>query len=226
MIAIIGAMKVEIELLKSNMNLIRQENISGFDCYIGDINGKKVVLVCCGCGKVNAASCTQMLIDKFNVDYIINTGIAGGLNPDVKVCDIVISRDVTYHDVSKKQMKNLFPFKEYFLGDQKLIDLALKACKSVKDHRLNYHLGRIVTGEYFVSDNNLKQKIIDSYSPYCVEMEGAAIGHVAFINNIPFVVIRAISDNADNEATISYEQFERIAAENSAIIVLNMIKMI
>lgn len=158
MIAIIGAMKVEIELLKSNMNLIRQENISGFDCYIGDINGKKVVLVCCGCGKVNAASCTQMLIDKFNVDYIINTGIAGGLNPNVKVCDIVISRDVTYHDVSKKQMKNLFPFKEYFLGDQKLIDLALKACKSVKDHRLNYHLGRIVTGEYFVSDNNLKQK--------------------------------------------------------------------
>jgi adenosylhomocysteine nucleosidase len=225
-IGIIGAMDLEIELLRNNMNLIMKENIAGINYYLGKIEEKDVILTCCGIGKVNAAACTQILIDRFKIDYIINTGIAGGLHKDVEVCDLIISNDVTYHDVRKQQMKNHFPFKECFEGDKRLIECAVKVCELSKNEDWNYHIGRIVTGECFVSDNILKKSIIEEYSPHCVEMEGAAIGHVAHINNIPFVVIRSISDNADSEATMSYEAFEKISAEHSSAIVLNMIKMI
>jgi adenosylhomocysteine nucleosidase len=224
-IGIIGAMDLEIELLRNNMNLMKKNTIAGINYYIGKIEEKDVILTCCGIGKVNAAACTQILIDRFKIDCIINTGIAGGLHKDVKVCDLIISNDVTYHDVRKEQMKNHFPFKACFEGDEKLIEFALRACELSKNEDWNYHIGRIVTGECFVSDNTLKKSIIEEYSPHCVEMEGAAIGHVAHINNIPFVVIRSISDNADSEATICYEIFEKISAEHSSAIVLNMIKM-
>lgn len=225
-VGIIGAMDLEIKLLIDNMDLIRKESSAGFSYYVGKIFGKDIIITCCGVGKVNAASCTQILINRFGVDCIINTGIAGGLHREVKVCDIVVSSDVTYHDVRKEQMKNCFPFKEYFECDKNLIEIAIKACEYSKIRKNSYHLGRIVSGECFVDDRDLKESIIKEYSPYCVEMEGTAIGHVAQINDIPFVVIRSISDNADEEATMSYEKFERIAANQSSSLVLNMIKMI
>lgn len=225
-IGIMGAMNLEIELIKNNMSCINKAIIAGFEFYTGKIDGKEVVLTCCGVGKVNAACCAQILIDKFSVSCIINTGIAGGLSNEVKVCDIVISSNVTYHDVRKEQMENLFPFKEYFAADKKLIDAAISACRTFKDGQINYHVGRIVSGDCFVSDNTLKQNIIKEYSPLCVEMEGTPIGHVADINGIPFVVIRCISDNADDDATISYDTFEKISAWHSAEIVLNMIRLI
>lgn len=225
-IGIIGAMELEIKLLKEKMVIERKETIAGFNYYIGKIQGKDVIIACCGEGKVNAASCTQILIDKFNVGCIINTGIAGSLHSKVKICDVVVSKDVTYHDVTKKQMKNFFPFKECFEGDKKLIKLAIKACEKYKLNNWNYHIGRIVSGECFISDSKMKKSIMEEYSPYCVEMEGAAIGHVAYINNIPFVVIRCISDNADDEAYTNYDTFEKNSAEHSANIVLNMMKII
>jgi adenosylhomocysteine nucleosidase len=223
-IGIMGAMDLEIELLRDNMKLISKENIAGFNYYIGRIGGKNIILTCCGVGKVNAACCTQILIDRFKVDYIINSGIAGGLHKEVKICDIVISDNVTYHDVRKNQMRSCFPFKGCFEGDKYLIDIAIKACEITKKE--NYHVGRIVSGEYFVSDKNIKNNIIEEYNPHCVEMEGAAIGHVAYLNKIPFVVIRSISDNADNDANMDYDAFEKISAEVSAKLVLNMIDMI
>lgn len=225
-IGIMGALDLEIELIKNSIDLIDKASVAGFEFYVGKIDEKDIVLTCCGVGKVNAACCTQILIDRFNVNYIINTGIAGGLNDEFKVCDVVISSNVTHHDVRKRQMESLFPFQEYFEGDKMLIAAAVKACKSFKDESFNYHVGRIVSGECFVSDNTLKKSIIEEYSPYCVEMEGSAIGHVAHINGVPFVVIRSISDNADDEATISYDAFEKISAKRSAAIVLNMIKLI
>lgn len=225
-IGIIGAMRVEIELLKGKINFTKKESIAGFTYYIGSIDGKNVVLTTCGEGKVNAAACTQILINIFNVDCIINTGIAGGLHDSVKICDIVISNNVTHHDVRKAQMKKCFPFKEHFEANEKLIEIALKACELNKKEQWNYHIGRIVSGECFVSDSELKRSLIEHYSPHCVEMEGAAIGHVAYINNIPFVVIRSISDNADEEATVNYNDFEEIAANRSAEIVFDMVRMI
>jgi len=225
-IGIIGAMDIEVKLLLDNMKSLRKEKTGGFLYYMGELCGKDVVITSCGVGKVNAASCTQTLINKFGVDGIINTGIAGGLHEDVEVCDVVISSNVTHHDVRKKQMKNWFPHQEYFEGDRKLIETAEKAFKNSEIINSSCHLGRIVSGECFVDDTQLKEQIMKEYSPHCVEMEGAAIGHVAHINDLPFVVIRSISDKADGEATMSYKKFEQITAQNAATIVMNMMKVL
>lgn len=157
------------------------------------------------------------------MDCIINTGVAGGLHPDVKVGDLVISTNVTHHDVAKNQMKNLFPFQETFTANEELRELARKACHA-SDLDINVHEGRIVSGECFVEDAKLKKKLLDEYAPHCTEMEGSAIGHVAFMNDIPFLVIRCISDSADDEATISYENFAKIAANHSSEVIMQMIK--
>lgn len=225
-IGIIGAMDLEINIIKEALIIEDEHTYAGFKYYKGRIYELDIVLTCCGVGKVNAAACTQILIDKFNVDCIINTGIAGSLHGDVKICDIVISDNVTYHDVRKGQMKSCFPFKEFFEADERLKEFAIEAFEVAAQNASKYHLGKIVTGEAFISDIKAKEIIIESHSPLCVEMEGAAIGHVASINNIPFLVIRSISDNADCDATINYEIFEQISASKSANLVLNMITII
>ncbi len=225
-IGIIGAMDLEIELIKNNITILKEEIYAGFKFYIGVFKDVNLVLTSCSIGKVNAAACTQILIDKFGVTSIINTGIAGSLNNEVKICDIVISNNVTYHDVRKEQMKGWFPFVEHFETSNLLAEIAVQAYKNMEIKKFNYHIGRIVTGEAFISDNEVKSKIIKNYSPHCVEMEGSAIGHVAYINKIPFIVIRSISDNADNDAHTNYDDFEKISANNSSNLVLNMLKII
>jgi len=225
-IGIIGAMDLEIELIKNSITILKEEIYAGFKFYIGVFKDVNLVLTSCSIGKVNAAACTQILIDRFGVTTIINTGIAGSLNNEVKICDIVISNNLTYHDVRKEQMKGWFPFVEHFETSNLLVEIAIQAYKNMKIKEFNYHVGRIVTGEAFISDNELKSKIIKNYSPHCVEMEGSAIGHVAYINKIPFIVIRSISDNADCDAHISYDNFEKISANNSSNLVLNMLKII
>ena len=225
-IGIIGAMKIEIELIKNEMLYIDEKVYAGFKFYLGKYKNVDIIVTNCGVGKVNAATCTQILIDKFNVSKIINTGIAGSLNDNVKVYDTVISDNVTYHDVRQVQMTNWFPYKEFFTANKELINLAVTEYKNIESKGNNYHIGRIVSGDSFISDNNLKKCIIDCYKPYCVEMEGAAIGHVAEINEIPFVIIRSISDNADDEATITYEEFEKISADTSAKVVLKMLELL
>ncbi|MBE4907564.1 5'-methylthioadenosine/adenosylhomocysteine nucleosidase [Bacillus luteolus] len=223
-IGIIGAMQVEIDLLIARMETYENSTVAGFPFYTGTLFGKDIVLTRCGVGKVNSAACTQILIDRFNVDCIINTGIAGSLRKEIGILDLVISSDVTHHDVRKAQMKNLFPYQESFIANNRMIVLAQKACETL-EVKPNYHFGRIVSGECFVSDTRLKETIINEYSPACVEMEGSAIGHVAFLNNIPFLILRCISDQADDEAAMSYENFEKLAANQSAAVVLEMIKM-
>ena len=222
-IGIIGAMQIEIDLVLDKMEVLEKKKFAGFPFYIGMLYGREIILTSCGVGKVNAAACTQILIDRFNIDCIINTGIAGSLKNDINVCEMVISSDVTHHDVRKAQMKNLFPYKETFFANEELINLAIKACRLTDSI---YHCGRIVSGEGFVEDKKLKSALVNDYSPLCVEMEGSAVGHVAFINNIPFIIIRCISDNADEEAAITYEDFEKIAGNQSALIVVEMIKSI
>lgn len=222
-IGILGAMYLELETIHNKMKLSRDIEINGFHFIEGEIYNKKIVICTCGIGKVNAASCTQVLIDKFDVDYIINTGVAGGLKSDVNICDVVISKDVTHHDVSKAQMISYFPNKEYFEADEELIELARKACELTSN--TEYHIGRIVSGDSFISNMDVKEQIIKDYDPHCVEMEGSAIGHVAYINKVGFVVIRSISDKADNHAYKSYDSFEIPAAEKAANVILNMIKI-
>lgn len=224
-IGIIGAMDIEVQLIKDKITISDKKQYGGFKFYLAKYKDFNVVITCCGVGKVNASSCTQILIDKFNVTKIINTGVAGSLNEKVKLCDIVISDNVTYHDVNKFQMKECFPYKEFFNAEKQLIKLAIKAYESIVSQNYNYHVGRIVTGEIFVEDDVLKEKIIHDYNPYCVEMEGGAIGHVAYINEVPFVVIRSISDNADKNATAKFDEFKNFSADNSATLVLKMLDL-
>lgn len=226
MIGIIGSTSIEIQSIKDNMFIERKEKYAGFDFYICKYKELDVVVTSCSVGKVNASSCTQILIDKFNVDKIINTGIAGSLNENVKLGDVVISDDITYHDIIPIQMKNCFPFKKYFNADEKLKEVAFSAHKNSDLDSYNCHIGRMITGDAFIADTDLKYRLMRDYSPYCVEMEGAAIAHVSDINNVPFVIVKSISDNADDNAAIAYREFEIIASNNSAKLVINMLNMI
>ncbi|WP_459502973.1 5'-methylthioadenosine/adenosylhomocysteine nucleosidase [Bacillus sp. C1] len=222
-IGIIGAMQIEIDLLLEKLDIHEEFTFAKMPFYRGIFMDKEIILTRCGVGKVNAASCAQILINKFEVDCIINTGVAGGLHGGMKVGDLVISTNVTHHDVDKGQMKRLFPFQESFIADQELRKLAFNSCNAIGLEG-NVYEGRIVSGECFVEDAQLKEKLIAEYKPHCVEMEGAAIGHVAYINDVPFLVIRCISDTADDEATISYENFAKVAANQSSRVIIKMIK--
>ena len=225
-IGIIGALSIEIQLLKENLKIIDLVKYAGFEFYICSKNNSIIVITACGVGKVNAASCTQVMIDKFSVDVIINTGVAGGLRKDLKTCDIIISEDITYHDVRPEQLKKFSPYKETFNADDELKALALRAYKKCNFKESNCFVGRIVTGDCFVSDEILKASIIATYKPCCVEMEGAAIGHVAVINDIPFLVIRCISDHANEEKDLTYSIFEQKASYQSANLLLKMMEEI
>ncbi|WP_264446660.1 5'-methylthioadenosine/adenosylhomocysteine nucleosidase [Bacillus cereus] len=224
-IGIIGAMQIEIDLLLEKLHIKEEHTIAGMPFYKGNYMDTEIIITRCGVGKVNAAACTQILINNFDVDTIINTGVAGGLHPDVKVGDLVISTNVTHHDVSKNQMKNLFPFQESFIASKELRELAREACNS-SSLNVPVHEGRIVSGECFVEDSKLKEQLVTEYAPHCTEMEGAAIGHVAHINDIPFLVIRSISDSADDEAQVSYDDFAKTAANYCSEIIVEMLKHI
>jgi len=219
-IGIIGAMPVEIEIIKNELENCFVETHAGLDYYVGKIKDVEVVLLVCGVGKVNAAIYTQILIDWYSVDTIINTGIAGGLSDNIKHLSVVISNQLTYYDVRKIQMINCFPNQEFFMADADLIELAVKVSKLLD---FDYHIGTIVSGEDFITDTRRKKELHQIYKAICVEMEGAAIAHTAFVNKIPFLVIRCISDLA-NEATIEdYKKFEELAAHKSANLVKEMI---
>jgi adenosylhomocysteine nucleosidase len=224
-IGIIGAMQIEIDLLLEKLHIHEEHTVAGMPFYKGTFMDTEVIITCSGVGKVNAAACTQILISKFDIDTIINTGVAGGLHFDVKVGDLVISTNVTHHDVNKNQMKNLFPFQEAFHASEELRDLAQKAVNS-SSLNITVHEGRIVSGECFVEDSKLKEQLVTEYAPHCTEMEGAAIGHVAYINDVPFLVMRCISDSADDEAQVSYDDFAKTAANYCSEIIVEMLKNI
>ncbi len=229
-IGIVGAMDSEISLLKSNMELISAKQIIGVDFYMGKMSGKNIVLVRSRVGKVNAAICTQVMIDLYGVDYVINTGVAGAISKDLDVGDIVISSDLVHHDFDTTAIGepigvNTSISESFFKADEELIRIAKEACNEViKDN--NIFVGRIGTGDQFVSNPDTKQRIWDNFNVYCTEMEGAAIAQTCYLNKIPFVVIRAISDKADEDANISFETFVKMAAENSSNVVEQMLKAI
>lgn len=219
-IGIIGAMSVEIEMLLERMTEV--EEIKNFDISFkkGRLVGKEVVIVGCSIGKVNAAIITQMLIDRFGVDAVINTGIAGSFDKDVKHLDMVISNDATYHDVRKSQMANWYPNQPAFKADDRLIELAKKACNN------ECHIGRVITGDDFIDSDEKKAKIAENHTGLCLEMEGAAIAHACYINRVPYLIIRCISDLADGQVEMDYSEFEKIAAHKSADIVMKMLEML
>ncbi|MBE5924279.1 MAG: 5'-methylthioadenosine/adenosylhomocysteine nucleosidase [Lachnospiraceae bacterium] len=226
MLGIIGAMDEEVAKIKEKMTDVSVDNISGMEFYKGKLSDLDVVVVRSGIGKVNAAMCTQTLAVKYQVKAIINTGIAGSLNADINIGDIVLSTDTLEHDmdavafgypVGQIPRMNTLSFE----ADEKLRILAKEACLKVNPD-ISVFEGRVVSGDQFISDKQKKEWLVSTFHGYCTEMEGAAIGHAAYLNNIPFLIIRAISDKADDSASVDYPTFEAKAIEHSVKLLLAM----
>lgn len=229
-IGIIGAMEEEVIAIRRKMNIKETVHIASMDFYVGELNRKKIVIVRCGIGKVNAAVCTQILIDKFDVSYIINTGVAGGLYPEINIGDIIISSDTVEHDMDVTAFgheKGYIPRmdKTFFEADKWLVEIAKKAAEGIKgEHKV--YVARIASGDQFISSMKAKDEIYTTFTAYCAEMEGAAIAHTCFLNKVPFVVIRAISDKADQSADVNFDEFVNLAARNASNIIEAMIEEI
>lgn len=229
-VGIIGAMELEVSALKGQIKGITVKKKAGMEFCEGTIDGVNVVVVRCGIGKVNAALCVQILCDDFGVSHVINTGVAGSLNNDLNIGDILISKDAVHHDVDV----TIFSYKigevpqlgvREFPADQGLISAAEKAIKE-KQPDLNYRIGRVASGDQFISSSEVKERIIKNFEADCAEMEGASIAHGAYLNGIPFVIIRAISDKADGSAEEDYPTFEKAAAAHCAKLVADMLTLI
>lgn len=208
--AIIGAMKIEVETLCKTFGAKETEN----DIYVAQ-NGDDTVIICqCGIGKVNAASLTQRLIDKYEPNRIINTGTAGGLAEGMNIGDIIIAEKAAYHDFKPVSIVVDMVGDKYIRSDKNMADTAVTACV---ENNIPYRVGTVVTGDCFVSTEKQRDDIFAEYpDALCTEMEGAAIAHVCFNNKVPFVIIRAISDFAADEKI--FDQFAAVAAEKAAII--------
>ena len=228
LVGIIGAMDLEVQALKGLMDNAVVETISTIDFYKGNINGVETVVAVAGVGKVNAAVCTQILIDVFDVKAVINTGIAGSLKAEINIGDLVISSDLVHHDmdaVSFGYPKGQIPQMDVFSfeADRALADLAEKVCEEVNPEIQVFH-GRVVSGDQFIADKETKENISTLFAGYCTEMEGAAIAQTAHLNEVPFVVLRAISDKADDSASMDYPTFEKQAVAHSVRLVRGMMK--
>lgn len=227
-LGIIGAMEEEVARLKEHMTEVLVTKRASLIFYEGKLMGLPVVVVRSGIGKVNAAICTQQLIDLFQTDAIINTGIAGSLNAKINIGDIVLSTDALEHDmdavafgyelgVIPRMDTSIFP------ADKDLRALATRVCQKVNPE-VSVHEGRVVTGDQFIADKAKKEWLISTFSGMCTEMEGAAIAHTAYNNRVPFLIIRAISDKADNSATEDYPTFEAKAINHTVQLVCALAK--
>lgn len=229
-IGIIGAMDEEVSLLKEKMEIITIKEMLGTSFYIGRLFGKSVVVVRCGIGKVNAALCTQVLIDLFAVDCIINVGVAGAIFKELEIGDIVISSDAIQHDFDTTVFGDPIGFisrmnVSTFHADADLIKAAKKASEEILEVNKVY-IGRVASGDQFISSAEAKKKIWDNVKAYCAEMEGAAIAHACYLNKIPFVIIRSISDKSDMKAEVSFETFVLTAAKNSSQLVEKIVNIL
>lgn len=227
-IGIIGAMEQEVVGLKEKMLDVKISRMASMEFFEGTLEGKKVVVVKSGIGKINAAVCTQILVDVFHAEVVINTGVAGSLNNDINIGDIVISTDVLHHDMDVTALgypKGQIPGMEElaFPADAALRSLAVKVCREVNPE-IEVFEGRIASGDQFISDQAVKDAIVNHFGAYATEMEGAAIGQAAYLNHVPFLVIRAISDKADGSAHVDYGTFEAAAIEHSVKLTSRMIR--
>ena len=218
-LGIIGAMRIEVETLLEKMENVTMTKHAWSEYYEGKLEGVDVVVVQCGVGKVNAAMCAQILCSCYGVTHLVNTGIAGSLCAGLDIGDLVVSRDAMYHDFDC----NAFGYPSgkvpgmdviAFPADETMIGYAFDAAEAVNPGHTK--IGRVASGDQFVAEKALKERIIAVTQGLCTEMEGAAIAQTAYRNAVPFVILRAISDKADDSAEMDYPTFERIAAHRCA----------
>ena len=228
-LGIIGAMSVEVALLKENTQEMMISNHAGMEFCQGKLEGLDTVVVQCGVGKVNAAMCAQILCSVFGVTHLVNTGIAGSLDANLDIGDLLVSRDAMYHDfdcVHFGYEMGKVPGMDVvaFPADEAMIGLALAAAEEVNPGHVS--TGRVASGDLFVANREDKERIISRTGARCTEMEGAAIAQTAYRNSIPFVILRAISDKADDSAQMDYPTFEAIAARRCAAVAMNLAKQL
>ena len=226
-LGIIGAMQEEIDTLIQILENMEVQEVSHLRFYTGTYNNIQVMLVRCGIGKVNAAMCTQILIDKFNPDFIINIGVAGAVSDEVNIGDIVLSTYLVEHDFDCTAFgyeKGIIPRLESskFFANEELLSIAEKSKYILSD--ISFFKGVIVSGDVFVSSKTMKDDLYIRYGAMCTEMEGASIAHVCYLNLKPFLVIRSMSDKADGDAPDNFNEFVLKSAENSKTLIQEMIK--
>lgn len=228
-IAIIGAMDSEIANLKSMLENTEEIKIAGITYYKGKLHGKDVVLLKSGVGKVNAAVATTIAIERFNIEKIIFTGVAGSGNPNYNIADIVISKNLIEHDFDTRDIDGDYITvlvegynDNYYPADEALIELAKSSAEKVITNSKVY-IDTIATGDQFVGNNEKVKQIHDKFKAGAIEMEGASVAHTALMYKTPFVVIRSLSDKADSDAEVDYPKFVIQASDNSAKIVSEMI---
>ncbi len=229
MIGIICALKIEVEGLKAIMEEPEVTKKAGLEFFSGKIFGKDVALLECGVGKVNAAVGTQIMIDLFQPDVVINSGIAGSLSKNITVGDIVVSSDCVEHDINCTELNE--PRGQIWFTDEKRIDIP--ADKEVVDkltqccQNLGAHVrvGRIATGDIFVVYRAKREFIAFEFDAVCCEMEGAAVGHVCYMNKVPFAILRSISDDLKFNKVENYEEFKQLAADRAVKAIKKFIQM-
>lgn len=226
-LGIIGAMQEEIETLLHLMENKTEKEIAGSVFHDGILEGLPVTVVQCGIGKVNAALCTQILCDLFEVTHLVNTGIAGSLCNDLDIGDMVVSQDAMYHDVDAVAFG--YPMGKVpgmnvtaFPADETMIAYAFAAAEKVNPGHTK--IGRVASGDQFVASREVKDRIVSITHALCTEMEGTAIAQTAYRNRLPFVILRAISDKADDSTHMDYPTFESIAAHRCAAVTQTLVK--
>ena len=228
-IGIIGAMREEVERFLCELEEPVAETKAKVTFYRGRWCGRPVVVCRSGVGKVNAAVCTQMLIDRFGVGAVVFTGVAGALDPRLDIGDIVVSEDCMHHDMDVSPLgfpRGVIPFADVsvFPADKRLVELALEAGRSLAGRRVV--VGRVLSGDRFVADRETVRALRDEFGGACTEMEGAATAQVCHLNGVPYVVIRSMSDRADGSAHVDFATFTGVAAENSFRLVREMVSKI
>ena len=230
MLGFICALDVEVEGIKRMMTNITEQTAAKITYTKGEIGGVDVVCCECGVGKVNAAMSTQLMIDLYHPDVIVNSGIAGSLSRDIRIGDIVISDDCVEHDMDGTEMGD--PPGEIWFNDEKRIDLPAdkavadrleKACAVLSDTAV--FRGRIASGDTFIAAHERRQRIADLFGALACEMEGAAVGHVCYRNGVPYAVLRCISDDFNENEFVDFMKFRTVAAEKSIRVIAEFIRL-
>lgn len=229
-LGIIGAMDVEVELLKGHLDRPRVTVVSGMEFCEGTLCGAPVVVVRCGVGGTNAAICAQTLVLRFGADRVVNTGVAGSLSEDVDIADVVVSADVAHYDVDVQNLgyrPGEIPGMGIvgFPADARMRDAAVAAVREAAPEA-GVFVGRVASGDHFVRTQAERGCIVRDFGALCCEMEGADIAHACYVNHVPFVVVRAISDRANGDAAQDYPAFERSSALLCASVVERMVGML
>ncbi len=229
-IGIIAAEQEEFEAILNVAKVEERKEVYELNFVKCKIKDKMCVLVKSGVGKVNAARATQILIDNFKPDYIVNVGVAGGLNPMLSIGDIVIGETLVQHDfdiTAFGHAKGYIPgVGEKIYADDYLVKKIEEAIDNQDEKVYKYEKGVIASGDIFCTAIPMRDKIYAKFNAECVEMEGAAIAQVCFLCNVPFVVIRSISDTPNGENEVTYEKFIKLASERCANILKDFVKTI